>query len=152
MRCFHFGALREGPPLLLASRRGQRNLVGEIALHVQCPWRLDMEGSIITGLTDLWSRSPGSQTLDDDEWDWDKHGCLQDHLIDKFFMSNREIIVTSVSVDVAGSFTVTMSQSVVLRVFVAGCHGEDWRLFNIHNEDPHFVVSQGVVEAPDDAA
>jgi hypothetical protein len=49
MRGFHFGPIRvvEG------------GTVGDYALHVQCPWRIEGSQGIVTGRSDLWE-PPGS--------------------------------------------------------------------------------------------
>jgi hypothetical protein len=42
MRMFHFGAIR----------RRAKGIVGEYALHVSCPWRIETEDKILTGISD----------------------------------------------------------------------------------------------------
>ncbi|HUS15657.1 MAG TPA: hypothetical protein VM536_11650, partial [Chloroflexia bacterium] len=49
MRIFHFGQIREDGG----------GTVGQYALHVQCPWRIDGPAGIITGRSDLWEPVPG---------------------------------------------------------------------------------------------
>lgn len=44
MRTFQFGTLREV----------ERGSVGDFALHVQCPWRIEGPAGIVTGRLDLW--------------------------------------------------------------------------------------------------
>jgi hypothetical protein len=58
MRTFQFGKLR-------AVDRGS---VGDFALHVQCPWRIEGPGGIVTGRLDLWEPVEENAPFDDD-WD-----------------------------------------------------------------------------------
>lgn len=70
MRTFEFGTLRPG------DRGGS---VGDFALHVQCPWRIERPDGIVTGRLDL--REPVTDNVPFDEnWDYEKWPNLQDAL------------------------------------------------------------------------
>src|SRR5688572_2366118 len=56
MRVFHFGDMREE----------NGGTLGQYALHVQCPWRIDGPQGIITGRHDLWKHISGK--VMPDEW------------------------------------------------------------------------------------
>ena len=151
MRCFHFGKLVEAPPSALPHLdKKPRGMVGDLALHVQCPWRLDTETSIVTGLTDLWQPIPNCGTIDYDAWDWDRDGNLQDQRMADYFSQYPNSKVRSVSPFEHGSFTLHLSENVKLFVFVSGCASEDWRIFRHSSYDTHFVVTGGIAELETD--
>jgi len=153
MRCFHFGKLVAAPPSALPLlEKKPRGLVGDLALHVQCPWRLDAGTSIVTGLTDLWQPIPVSETINYDDWDWDRDGNLQDQQMADYFTQYPDSKVISVSPSYHGSFTLHLSGNVKLFVFVSGCASEDWRIFRHSSDDRHFVVTGGIVESQTDEA
>lgn len=150
MRCFHFGKLIEAPPSLLPHlEKKPRGMVGDLALHVQCPWRLDAGKSIVTGLTDLWQRTLASETISYDEWDWDRDGNLRDQRMTDYFARYPDSKVASVSLSDHGSFTLNLCDDVKLLVFVSGCASENWRIFR-PNSDKHFVGTGGIAELETD--
>src|SRR5262245_19064288 len=61
MRTFQFGHLR---PV-------DRGSVGDFALHVNCPWRIEGPDGIITGRLDLWEPLRESVRFDE-KWDYDE--------------------------------------------------------------------------------
>src|SRR4051812_5580418 len=67
MRVFQFGTLR---PV-------DRGSVGDFALHVQCPWRIEGQDGIVTGRLDLWESVEDDAPFDE-SWDYDKFPNLQD--------------------------------------------------------------------------
>ncbi len=71
LRGFHFGELRPY----------RDRTVGELALHVQCAWRIESPGGVLTGRSDL--RQPALDLWGDDfkRWDYERDGNLQDKRI-----------------------------------------------------------------------
>src|SRR5208282_3266343 len=57
----HFGELHEVP-----RSRGGTKVVGDWAVHVQCPWRLIQHGQILVGYHDFY-HTPDGDTPED--WD-----------------------------------------------------------------------------------
>jgi hypothetical protein len=47
MKNFHFGDLR----------KRDKSFVGRYALHIQCPWRIERAGRIVTGSVDFYERA-----------------------------------------------------------------------------------------------
>ena len=65
MRQVGFGQLRD---------RGGVH-IGEYALHISCPWRINNAAQVITGWHDWYLRDDaGQDSTDDDPWDPDKGG------------------------------------------------------------------------------
>ncbi len=150
MRVLHFGTLRPAPksdiPLLKNKPRGS---IGDFVLHIQCPWRIETEDSILTGRSDLWEPCERPDGFSYADWDYERDGNLQDQLLDHFFLNNDKPVVESVSIQSNCAFTLAISGGYRLVVFPSGSIGEDWRLFRPGTEEPHLVVSGGAIERDD---
>ena len=142
MRIFHFGTMR----------KVAKGSVGEYALHVQCPWRIQTNDRIITGRHDLFTPVEVPAGFDWKNWTWDGNETLQDRLTSDL-LANTELTVQAVITDRHGGVTLNLSGGYVLVLFPASSRGEDWRVF-VPNCEHHFVVSGGreerddVIEAP----
>jgi hypothetical protein len=138
MRVFHFGRMTDR----------DAGSVGEYALHIQCPWRLESADGIITGRSDLWEPIDRTDGFSYDNWDYHRDGNLQDQRINQLFDRPSELRVQSVDVHRNGSFTIDLSDEHRLVVFPSGSVGEDWRLFRPGSmqEQDHLVISGGAVE------
>jgi hypothetical protein len=73
MRTFQFGSLR---PI-------GRGSVGDFALHVQCPWRIEGPEGIVTGRLDLWEPVKDN-ALFDEHWDYEQSPNLQDARLERW--------------------------------------------------------------------
>ena len=122
-----------------------KGTVGEYALHVQCPWRLEAHGAIVTGRLDLWEPAVPTENFDPWSWDYDLNDTLRDKRIREFFRNNRPI-VEDVQTDSCGGATLSLSGNCKLVLFPAGSQGEDWRVFRAGSDEQHFVISGGRVE------
>jgi len=141
LRTFQFGTLR---PV-------DRGSVGDFALHVQCPWRIEGQDGIVTGRLDLWEPVEDNAPFDE-HWDHEKSPNLQDARLEEWLARNESsLVVKSVDADEFGGAVIGLGQSFVLRLFPAGTRGEDWRLFRPTTGAPHFVIIGGMVE-PDGEA
>ncbi len=136
MRTFQFGALR---PV-------DRGSVGDFALHVQCPWRVEGPDGIVTGRLDLWEPVEDNAPCDEN-WDYEKSPNLQDARLEEWLATNElSLLVKSVDADEFGGVVIGFPHGFVLRLFPAGTRGEDWRLFQPKTDAPQLVVSGGAVE------
>jgi hypothetical protein len=135
MRVLQFGALRQN----------ERSSVGDFALHIQCPWRIQGQGVIITGRSDLWEPIEPEPDFDWDNWDYEKSPNLQDFLIDQWMKDRGVLTVRKVDADEYGGATIAFDEGFALHLFPAGTRGEDWRLFCPKTGTPHFVVSGGKI-------
>ncbi len=152
MRCFHFGQLREA----------DGRYMGEYALHVQCPWRIEGPEGLITGRLDLWEPAADSPDIDWGTWDFDEDENLQDKLIEtllrgydvqtgSFVDETGWLVVEAVAGDAYGGATITLSGGFRLVIFPAGTRGEDWRIFCPETNEPHFVIAGGKVAAGEES-
>lgn len=149
LRNFQFGPIRQV----------DGGSVGEYALHVQCPWRIEASDSILTGRSDLWEPAAGTSTVDPESWDYETDGNLQDARIGSllgsydpttrsFANSGDTLVVEEVDADAYGSATLRMSGGYCLRVFPDGTAAEAWRMFRPESDEPHFVVPGSSVVRP----
>ena len=136
MRTFQFGTLR-------AVDRGS---VGDFALHVQCPWRLEGPDGIVAGRLDLWEPLEDNAPFQEN-WDYEESSNLQDARVKQWLAQNQfSLVVKNVDADEFGGAAIGFGQGFVLRLFPAGTRGEDWRLFQPTTGAPHIVISGGAVE------
>ena len=151
MRGFHFGELR---PFR------DRN-VGEFALHVQCPWRIDGPDGVLTGRSDLWEPAEkGVVGPDLERWDYERDGNLQDLRIAEWLghddpragsspAAKDRPVVLAARATLFGGAEIDLSEGYRLTLFPAGSAGEYWRLFRPNDDAPHFVVAGGRIEDPE---
>ena len=147
MRMFHFGTMRPAAPSIIPSRKDKpRGMVGDFALHIKCPWRIETENEILTGRSDLWEPVQESDEFRYDEWDYEKDGNKQDDVITEFFSSNEKAVVESVELTLHGQFVLLLTHGIRIAVFPSGAVAEDWRLFRPGIDEAHFVVAGGRVD------
>jgi hypothetical protein len=136
MRTFQFGSLR---PVGGGS-------VGDWALHLQCPWRIEGPEGIVTGRLDLWEPVEENGPVDA-TWNYETSPNLQDARLEQWLKRPEAArVVRGVDADAFGGASLSFDQGYVLRLFPAGTCGEDWRLFSPTSDHPHLVVSGGAVE------
>jgi hypothetical protein len=147
MRGFHFGQVR----------KIEKGTVGEYALHIQCPWRIEGPQGIVTGRSDLWKPAEDSPEVDWETWDYEENENLQDKLIAEwlqaydpqtrsFVNETDRLVVETVQGDAYGGATIALSGGFRLILFPAGTEGEDWRIFRPGYDEPHFVITGGTIE------
>ena len=151
MRVFHFSRLT------VVGTGTDKRRWGEVALHIQCPWRLEGPDGIVTGRTDLWEAAEPSEDIDWNTWDYEKDPNLQDRRIGEvvgsydpvvtaFVNRGNRLVVEEVAGDEFGGATIALSGGYRLVIFPSGSTGEDWRLLRPGlPEQGHFVVSGGKV-------
>jgi hypothetical protein len=138
MRMFHFGAMR----------KVAKGAVGENALHVQCPWRIQTNDRIVTGRGDLCEPAEVPADFDWKTWHWDGKETLQDRLVSDLLVMT-ELTVQEVVTDCHGGVTLSLSDGYALVLFPDGSRAEDWRVFIPDSGKHHFVVSGGHEERDD---
>jgi hypothetical protein len=135
--------------------RKSGGVVGQYALHVQCPWRLENDAGVITGSDDLFepyerAEQPG------ESFDWEKGDSLQERVLRdllKGYDANTKQIVNSTNLltvetvlaDSSGGFCLSLSGGYRFLVFPNSTRREAWRLFipskdGAESTQKHFVV------------
>ena len=138
---FKFGALRPVPG-------GE---VGDFALHVACPWRVDGPYGIITGRAELFEAIDPERTYADD-FDCYSEPNLQDMRMEAWLAAGPDgrRTVSGVEADDFGGVTLNFEGGFALRLFPMTTRRECWRVFVPGDDTPHFVVTGGRVEGDDD--
>jgi len=141
---FQFGARSKVP-----SFRNMIKEVGEVALHVQCAWRIARKDRVIVGSRDLYY--PAHFSDDEEvppEFDWDRDPNLRDKKVQSLFADGTvEFTVLSVEAGPAGSLRIALTADLFLDIlpYDSLLH-EHWRLFDPRTDTPHFVVTGAGIE------
>lgn len=142
MKVLHFGE----------TTRLDSGLVGQYALHIQCPWRLDSREGIVTGSDDFYVRAD-----DNPDADWEPGtvtGHLQNQILGEllqgydpdtrsYINSTGGFTVQSVVADRFGGFEIQLSAGYRIFAFPTGSRSEHWRLVSPGGPPEHFVVANG---------
>ncbi|GAB3822992.1 hypothetical protein GCM10028895_28900 [Pontibacter rugosus] len=123
MQCFQFGKLQ---PV-------GKSFIGEVGLHIQCPWRLTNKQEIIVGSEDLFEQ-PIEDTDYDSSFEWDKPMAnLRDIKLQKL-LDTQQFKVNAVATDHYGGLEIKFDEDFCLTLFPT-LSGKDefleyWRLLN----------------------
>jgi hypothetical protein len=121
---------------------GKEQLVGDYALHIQCPWRMTLGDKIITGRGDIFCTPEESEEPNPTDFDW-QTGNRFDRIVAVLFdHESRQFTVQGVQAGDAGSLVLELEDGYKLEVFPHDSEGgEHWRFFKPYSTDPHFVYS-----------
>jgi hypothetical protein len=135
--------------------RMRGGVVGQYALHVQCPWRLESDTGVITGSGDLYEPYEKGERQDE-SFDWEKGDSLQEgvlrELLKGYDENSKQIVnttnlltVEAVQADSSGGFCLSLSGGYRFLVFPNSTRHEAWRLFRPSKDgdesnEKHFVV------------
>jgi hypothetical protein len=136
-------------------------MIGEWALHIQCPWRIERGDAIYTGRSDLFNPENGRYddayraALDGDGCFDYESGNLRDRKIFALFdgvaetsagqalPDGRRITVEAVDADRFGGASIVLSDGLRLVIFPDASMGEAWRFFSLADAGEHFVIEDG---------
>lgn len=125
--------------------------IGEFALHIQCPWRIEGPDGTVTGSEDLWEPIERGSDSDPDDWHYEQSPNLQDSQVGQLLRRHGDsLVIRGVDADDFGGAAIHFQNDIVLRLFPAGTRGEDWRLFRPKTDTPHFVIAEGAIEDDED--
>lgn len=130
MECFHFGELK----------RIGGGSVGEVALHVQCEWRI-IAKKILVGSKDLDYNTNGEYDAD---IDWDTQ-TLRDIKLQNI-IKNYNLFVKNVEVDIYGGLIIYFENNVILEIIpftssMVDEYTEFWRILIPNSKQKHLVSS-----------
>ena len=143
MQWFQFGR-RRTIRSSLPSRRDQDREVGELALHVQSPWRLRSGTAVVVGSYDRNFPSGVCQVSKvPADFDRDRGATRLDELLDDLQKRLLPAQVTDIVAGIAGSFTLSLGDRVSIDVFPnASVESEHWRLFAPGEDDREHLVHE----------
>lgn len=133
----HAADMRE---FVFESRTGGAGLgVREVFLHVQCAWRLEFEGKIVTGNLD-WYVPDESAGQVIENWEPAAGGSIQELKLREVLRDQNSagglihsnvdgLFVTDVRGTPFGDLEIILAEKYRLCLFPAGCDGEHWRVF-----------------------
>ena len=135
-----------GKPVKIMTRSEMR-VVGEYALHIDCPWRLltKYRSEIVLGSADIFC--PSSSNEQDQNFVWDVQGNnLFDEKAERIFSKLSEIIIQSAEMSPINDLTLTLSNGLLLQCYVNQSSDEEcWRLFKPNqNAGDLIVTGQGI--------
>lgn len=117
-------------------------------LHIQCPWRIRIDATILTGSFDWYEPVPGFEP--EIGWSPSSGGSLQELKLRKWMndvdgneriIRNRteELEVELVDVDALGAVRIQLSAGYQLETWSSGSSGEFWRIFHTDDFDSDYV-------------
>jgi hypothetical protein len=135
----HFGDIRGRP---------SGGSVGVYALHVDCPWRIDVCGEIFVGNYDRWDY--GGKGEPPEGWNPESAITLRDERLTELFGSpggngrswinnSDRYVVTGINRTEFGDLTISLSGGYTIRVFPAASDAEAWRMLAPDEETAHLV-------------
>ncbi|GHV43885.1 hypothetical protein FACS1894180_4310 [Bacteroidia bacterium] len=135
--CLKFGILYS------IDHKGIEWQIGEFAIHLQCPWRITKNDTLIVGSDDV-SEQPDENAEYDENFNWDiQGGNLRDVKLQSFIKLGK-CMVQSITTDDFGGFELTFIDNIKLTVFPALSSknfGEHWRLLDNRNGTKcHYVI------------
>lgn len=119
-----------------------------VALHVQCPWRLEVAGNIYTGSTDFYTFADPERDCEED-WDPNHGGSVQEVLLRRLLDDHEserridnhtgKLVCMSVEPSRCGGFDIILDEDAVLSIYPTSTTTEAWRLFWVGDERDHLV-------------
>jgi hypothetical protein len=129
---FEFGDRRT-----VLSHLGKEKLVGDYALHIQCPWRMTLGHEIITGRGDIFCAPEKSEEPTPIDFDWQKGNRFDRIVAVLFDHESRQLTVQGVRAGEVGSLVIQLEDGYKLEVFPYDFEsGEHWR-FSSHTLTSH---------------
>lgn len=114
------------------SHSGEKITTGEIALHIQCPWRIIRDQVVLVGSSDYGA-------IEDEE---EAIGYIHDRLAAVFSDEPR---VEAIESREGYAFRMRLSNGALLDVLPTQSHTDDypefWRIFRVASDAPHFVAA-----------
>ena len=150
MEMFQFGARVTSQDF-----RGKTRTVGELALHLQCAWRIVSLGRVLVGDRDLWTPRTGVSDVDFHPTEVAARLSRRDELMERFLGHGEPAhVVAGVNVSPVGDLHLSFADGCSFDAFsdlgYAETVGEEapdecWRLFSPSTDAEHLVIWAGGV-------
>jgi hypothetical protein len=143
---FHFGS----PRTVVSELSGKEKMVGDLALHIQCAWRITSPLGIEVASRDIYYPASSEGSVDLSDFDWDRPGKNRcDERLSMLLASKEHdpLVVQSVQIDTAAGLKLLFTASYVLDVFPNCSYPiEQWRVFQPYKETPQLVFANNRIE------
>lgn len=149
MEMFQFGRITT------VETRDNTRSIGQMSLHIQCPWRIEHKGQILVGSADLRYPRTG---VDIDKFDWDVPlSTRRDEFLELFFSHGDQAhAVLAAEVAAFGDLRLAFADGCALMSITCSGHvseseyvhldGEAWRLFGSLAHGEHLVCHASGLE------
>lgn len=125
----------------VTTRAGLEGSVGEWALHLQCPWRIMEESTVVLASSDFYYDADSGETHNwgpDDVSVFDRNAERLNARLE-----SHDIDVLEIRTTAGGAFEIQLSEKLSLSVMPVnsqiGPKIESWRIFKPSSLDSHFV-------------
>lgn len=129
-----FGELSEK-----TDRRGKKYTVSNFVFHIQCPFRVIRDNSIVLSTEDLFLPFPDTEP---EEVDWNKRNST---LFDSKVQNLTELIKAEKIIDIklnSQNDLTIKTENTIIDLFVHSTVSESWRFFDSTDDSPHIVVDE----------
>ncbi|MGE0822973.1 MAG: hypothetical protein AB7G75_32205 [Candidatus Binatia bacterium] len=144
--------LQFGQRRRVRTSRGNSKVVGDWALHLQCPWRIGGPQGLIVASDDRFYPA-GNPDKVPKQWRWDTGPNRFDERVKSFFSAIPEGfgVVQKVQGDRFGGAHLKLTNGLMIEIFpsdtLSSDDAEHWRLLQPSRKARHFVVTnQGIKE------
>ena len=146
MLVLHFGSICRS-----VGKHGPESY-GDLALHVQCPWRVRAADKLLFGSADRWRPAEGVEVEDWDAWwesphpnredrGWQRLLGGEDLATDSFECPDDSILVIEVHESAIGDLRIVFSSGIAIDIFANGNDHEFWRLLAPRDQSDHLICS-----------
>ncbi len=144
MLTLEFGEMRE------RTVRGRIRKESDFAVHIQCPWRIVRDDSMVVGYSDMRCPPTG---VSEDAFDPNEQRTMRDELVERFILHGDPAhAVRRAKGSIIGDLRIDLEDGCVVEVFPdlitpsSGGGYEYWRLFVPGDNSSHFVVGPDGIE------
>lgn len=127
------------------NRHGEKKIVSEYALHIQCPWRIRFNDKLLAASHDKFypAKRLSSTSLMNFNWHSSSR-TLVDKRIEVFMRKSNKtpLFVSDVYVSEVGDMRITLNEKYFLELFSDSSVSEEyWRLFTPYSRKKHLIFS-----------
>ena len=132
-----------GSDVVIKTHKGEERVLAKYALHLQTTFRVLSLEKVLFGSYDMYEPNTKTKWTEDFQWDVQGANYYDEHANELTMELERgEILVTKIDATSYGDLTITLSNELVLEVYVdRGKESECWRFFEPGSENKHFVVT-----------
>lgn len=135
-RCSDMIDIGFGDMIKVLTPRGKTQIKPEFALHIQCPLRVIIEGTIVVGSEDIYISNDTAEGL----LDSDALGSTRfDVIIDTLNSYMGHEYVNNVVISSFGDITIELTNLTIQALVVGSNEDEDWRFLELTGDKKHVV-------------